>query len=48
MLKNLLKLSCGAMILLASVAHASVQANSAGWEKYGELTFRVAGAQGYP
>jgi hypothetical protein len=48
MLKNLLKLSCAAVILLAGVAHASVQANSAGWEKYGELTFRVAERTGVP
>ena len=48
MLKTLMTVICLTVGLMTSSAYASVQANSAGWEKYGELTFRVAEQTGVP
>lgn len=48
MLKHLLQVACLTLALAGTVAHASVQANASGWEKYGELTFKVAEQTGVP
>lgn len=48
MLKHLLHVTCLSLVLLSGVAHASVQANASGWEKYGDMTFKVAAQTGIP
>lgn len=48
MLKTLMTVICLTTALVAGNTYASVQANDAGWEKYGELTFRVSEQTGVP
>lgn len=48
MLKTLMTVICLMTTLVAGHSYASVQANTAGWEKYGELTFQVAKQTGIP